>query len=165
MTTPDLSSASDYGMPDGGFKDGEGIAVVDPTTDQSAAGASAQMVDTAQMTRTAVRCWVRFVAGASPTLAATNPHEAMWGNSNAVTPVVGKTATGTWTVTWPATVTDQLGGSHTLNLRKATAKVEGSTLKFVQCSVTSPNVVTVYGFDTTFAAYDLTGITLLVEAA
>jgi len=75
------------------------------------------------------------------------------------------TATGTWTLTWPTTVTDQLGASHTLNLRKATVKVEGSTLKFAQCSVTAPNVVTIYGFDTTFAANDLTGITLLVEAS
>lgn len=165
MTTPDLSSIADYGVPAGGFQDGEGIAVVDPTTDQSGAAASAAFCDVAQMTRTADRCWARFVAGASPALAATNPHEAMWGNSAGVAPVVAHIATGQWTVTWPATVTDQLGNSHNVNLRKARVTVEGSTLGFAQCSVTSPNVVTVYGFSTAFAANDLTGITLLVEAS
>jgi hypothetical protein len=164
MTCPDVSDIADYGVPDGGFKDGEGIAVEDPTTDQPADGANATFNDTASMTHTADRAWARFTAGASPTIVSTNGHDAMWGSLSGVKPTPAKTATGTWTLTWPSTVQDQLGATHTTNLRKARASVEGSVLKFVQCKVTAPNVVTVYGFDTTFAANDLTGITILVEA-
>jgi hypothetical protein len=164
MATPDVTDAAAYGMPTGGFQDGEGLAVVDPTTDQSAAAASVALNDTAQMTHTADRAWVRFTAGASPAVLATNGHDAMWGSLSGVKPVPVKTATGTWTLTWPATVVDQLGNTHTVNLRKARAFVEGSVLKFVQCVRTSPNVITVYGFTTAFAADDLAGITLLVEA-
>jgi hypothetical protein len=167
MATPDVTDAADYGMPAGGFKDGEGIAVEDPTTDQSAAGANVMLNDVAQMTHTALRAWARFTAGAAPAIAGTNGHDAMWGSASGVKPVPAKTATGTWTLTWPATVQDQLGNTHNVNLRKARVSVEGSALKFAQCVVTAPNVVTVYGFIFSagaFAADDLTGITLLVEA-
>lgn len=161
MTTPDVTDAAEYGLPDGGFKNGEGLAVVDPTTDQDAVAASAALNDTAQMTHTADRAWVRFTAGTSPAVVT---HDAMWGSLSGVKPTPVHTGTGTWTLTWPVTVQDQLGNSHAVNLRKARVRVEGSTLAFVQCSVTAPNVVTVYGFNTGFAANDLTGLTLCVEA-
>lgn len=164
MTTPDVTDATGYGLPTGGFQNGEGLAVVDPTTDQDAAAASAALNDTAQMTHTADRAWARFTAGASPAIVNTNGHDAMWGSLSGVKPVPAHTGTGTWTLTWPATVQDQLGNSHSVNFRKARVSVEGSTLAFVQWEVTAPNVITVYGFATSFAANDLTGITLLVEA-
>lgn len=163
MGTPDVTDAAAYGMPTGGFKNGESLAPVDTTTDQDAAAASVALNDIAQMTHTADRAWVRFTAGASPVVVATNGHDAMWGSLSGVKPVPLKTATGTWTLTWPTTVQDQLGNTHTTNLRKARAFVEGSVLKFVQCVRTAPNVITVYGFTTAFAADDLTGITILVE--
>lgn len=176
MTVPNVADAeADYGMPEGGFGDYL-KSPTDPTTDwtsgkspgdagNSGPGANQMIVDVAAMTRTATRCWVRFTLGASPALAITNPHDALWGNDSGVTPVLAHATTGEWTITWPATITDDLGVSRPVNLRRARVTLEGATLAFVQCSVTAPNVVTVYGFNTSFSANDLSSsYTVHVEA-
>lgn len=164
MALPDISSTDDYGMPDGGFVDFE-IPVVDPTTDQSAAGANACMNDTAMMTHTATRAWARFAAGTSPTLAAVNGHDAQWGSASGVAPVIAHSTTGVYTATWPTTVNDQLGATHSVNLRFAKRpNIEGSTLYFAQATMTSPNVMTIYVFNSAGAANDATGVTIGIEA-
>jgi len=176
MTVPNVADPlADYGMPEGGFADYL-VSPTDPTTDWTSGnspgesgsgspGANQMIVDVAAMTRTAIRCWARFTLGTSPALATTNPHDAMWGNDSGVAPVLAHAATGEWTITWPTTVTDKLGMERTLNLRRASVRMEGSTLAFVQCAVTAPNVVTVYGFNTSFSANDLSSsYTVHVEA-
>jgi hypothetical protein len=176
MTLPSIADpAADYGMPAGGFADYE-IEPTDPTTDWTSgnppnengtggSGANQLIADVAGMTRVSIRCWARFTAGSSPVLATTNPDDAVWGNAAGVVPVVAHSTTGVWTMTWPTTITDQFGTTRSVNLRRARVSLEGSTLAFVQCSVTSPNVVTIYGFSTGFSANDLTSsYTILVEA-
>lgn len=172
MTAPDIDDASgNYAMPPLGFNDY--LPVTDPTTDQTAGqnntgnpGANQQMTSTAAMTHTSRRCWARFLGNATtPTIAVSNGHDAHWGSGSPVKPTVAHTGTGTYTMTWPATVTDALGQSHTVNLRWAKVQVEGATPYWPpQCSVTSPNVVTVYTFDTGHSANDLVGVTIFVEA-
>ena len=171
MTVPDVADAQgSYGMPSNGFADYT-VGVTDPTTDWASggtsggAGANQMIADCAAMTHTAARCWARFVGNATtPTLASPNGHDAMWGSSSGVKPVPARTALGTYTLTWPATVTDALGVVKTLNLRKAAARIEGATPYWQpQCSVTAANVVTVYTFDATHAASDLVGVTIDVD--
>jgi hypothetical protein len=176
MTLPNVADpAADYAMPAGGFADYQ-ITATDPTTDWASGnppgqnatggpGASQLINDVAGMTRTARRAWARFTAGSSPLLAATNPDDAVWGNASGVLPVVAHSSTGVFTMTWPSTIVDQFGTTRSINLRWARVSVEGSTCAFAQCSVTSPNVVTVYLFNTSFAANDLSSsYTILVEA-
>lgn len=166
MTTPDVSDISDYGVPDGGFVDAEGVAPVDPTSDQSGAAASAAFCDTAQMTHTARRAWARFTAGTSPTLAAVNGHDAMWGSSSGAAPVPAHSATGVYTMTWPVAVDDELGASHNVNLRfPEKPNVEGATLYFAQATMTAPNVMTIYVFNSSGVANDATGVVISVGAS
>lgn len=170
MTAPDIDDPSgNYAMPAGGFVDY--LPVTDPTTDQTsggqtgAPGANQWMCSTASMTHTSRRAWARFLGNATtPTLAVSNGHDAHWGSSSPVKPTLVRSAVGIYTVTWPATVTDALGVSHTVNLRWSKACAEGSTLFLVQTSVTAANIVTVYVFTTAFAASDAVGTTLFVEA-
>jgi len=163
MTTPDVSDVSDYGMPEGGFEDFE-IPVVNPVTDQPAAGANAMMCDTAQMTHTAARAWCRFVGNATvPVLANVNGSDAMWGNESGVLPLLVEVSTGVYTVTWPATVQDELGVEHNTNLRWARASCEDAA-GFFRAKVTAPNVVTVTCTDHSNTASDFVGDIILVEA-
>jgi hypothetical protein len=105
------------------------------------------------------------VAGSSPTLATTNSYESVWRANTTTLPIVAHTSTGIYTLTFPASVVDPLGGTHNTNLRSCMVCLEGSTCSgFVQYTVTSANTITVYTFNTSFNAADLTGITVSVWA-
>lgn len=155
MALPENSAIGDYGMPVSDYL----VEVTDATTDQPADGASQQAADTAAMTRTCVRAWCTFTGHATtPVLVS---HDAVWGTS--VAPVVAHTGAGTYTVTWPATVTDSLGETYSVNIRcPLKPDVGGSTLAFAQCTATSANVVTVYTFNAAGAANDLAATAIRV---
>lgn len=136
----------------------------DPTTDRSADAANQAFGSAAAATQVIPRAWARLVTHATtPTLATSNNCDGTWPNVADNRPTPSRSATGVFVLTWPTTVLDSLGDSHTLNFRWARACVEGSTYVPVQCTVTSANVVTVYTFNTSFAANDQAGKTVLVE--
>ena len=140
--------------------------VEDPTTDRDATMANQAYADTAAMTQTAIRAWVRFVTSATaPTLATTFPNDATWPNVFANLPVSTRSAVGVFLLTWPATVIDALGTVQPLNFRGCSdPNIEGATLAgFANATVTAPNVVTVRTFSTAFAASDLAGSTICVQ--
>lgn len=135
--------------------------VPDPTVERSAAFDNTIAADVVAATWTITRAFAAFVAGASPALSS---HDAVWGTGAGVAPVVAKTATGVFTVTWPATVNDVLGVSQSVNLRRAWPSLEGTTPGFATATVTSPNVVTVRTFNSSGVANDLTGTIIVVFA-
>ena len=155
---PDTSTVDDYG----------GILVdyspvVDPTTDREALAMDQALEDCAQMTQTACRAWVRFTLAATTgglTLLASN---ASWGNS--VLPALANGGTGIFTVTWPATVTDSLGNTHTVNLKWAQATLEGgSSFGFIQPSpITVPNQVQINVATSASSPNNYVGSTVLVR--
>ena len=157
MTSPDIDSLSTYGGALVNY-----APVVDPTTDRDAAAANQAYASTAAMTHTSPRAFARIVGAASTgalALAGSNPHDSQWGKASPVTPTLSRTALGIVVVTWPATVTDELGVVHNLNFRYAKAWIEGATPFWTpQCTVTA-NTVTINLFSTGFAASDLVGIT------
>lgn len=162
MTFPDTDSLDTYG----GAKANYGL-IVDPTTDRDADDANKAYASTAAMTHTAAQAWARFVTSATtPTLAVTNSNDAAWGNSAPDQPVPARLGAGQFTLTWPSTVVDELGVTHTLNFRWARCAIEGAATMsgFARCVVTAPNVVTVYTFNTSFTANDLAGKTIFVQA-
>jgi len=126
--------------------------VVDPTVDRPAAGANAAFAATAGMTHTCGRAWVRFTwNGSTLTLVA---HDAMWGNTVSVQPVLAHTGTGIVTVTWPTTVQDEIQsgqpgytGPLPLNLRAGHANCRSTTAFQRNVNVTSANVATLYVFN------------------
>lgn len=153
MTLPDVDSLATYG---GALADA--AAVSNPLTDRSASGTNPAYANVAMATHTNIRAWARFTPAGTgtPVLAAAGvAHDELWGaamGAAAAKPMLARTATGTYTLTWPATVLDEvpptaLGGqaSHALNLRVAfcNEEIASGTLYRAVGIVTAPNVVTV----------------------
>jgi hypothetical protein len=136
MTLPAIDTLDNYG----GEKE-DYASVEDPTTDRAAADANQAYASVAMMTRTVCRAWLRFTGDATtPVLL---DWDAVWKGSTVTDPVIAQIATGIYTITWPATVQDELGETHTLNLQAASCSTEGNWA-FCSAAVTSANVVTVF---------------------
>lgn len=137
--------------------------VSNPQTDLAASQFNQLCADTAGMTRTATRAWARFTTAASTGAMALNDFDTVWNEVTTNTnPVEARTSTGIFTLTFPATITDSLNNTYTVNFRRAAVQVEGSALYFATCSVSSANVITCYVFNTAFAANDAVGTVLHV---
>ncbi len=143
MTLPEIDTLTTYG---GGLNDYS--PPVDPTVDRSAAGANAAYASMAAMTATATRAWVRLTLnGASaPTLVA---HNSNWGNQIGVAPVLTRSSVGSYLITWPSTVSDQIQsgtpgyfGPHTLNLRAGWANVRFVSTAWLPFVSAATNVAT-----------------------
>jgi hypothetical protein len=165
-----IRSIDDYGGPMTDY-----AAVTDPTTDEAARFRNRYVCDGSMMMHTAARAIVSFVAvnGAAPTDPTDFVHDALWGSTNPVKPVVARTAEGIWTLTYPETVDDELtpedetdggGVTHTTNFRRACAQATtvSGVLKHAVAEITSPNVVTVRGFMADGTADDIAGSTVTV---
>lgn len=139
-------------------------SVEDPNTDCDAAFFNKNNANNAAMTQTLPRAICTFVGNATTP---TDPpsgfvHAAVWGASAPVKPTPARTGAGVYTLTFPTTVTDELGDSHTVNFRRAHGFAEGSTAYHVQVEVTSANVLTVRVFDAGGTPNDAAGVNLTV---
>lgn len=166
MSLPDIDSLATYGGALSNY-----FPIEDPTTDLDAGADNQNRCSTAAMTNTAVRAWARFVTSATtPTLAVSNAVGGVWPTIPGNQPVVSRSAQGIFLLTYPTTITDELGVVHTLNLRGARAGGEGTSYIPCQADVTAANVVriTVFalasGTPNTFAAADQAGVTISVQA-
>jgi hypothetical protein len=160
MILPSVATLADYGGP----KQND-APVADPVTDEDADERNEYVEDVAGMTNTAIRAWCRFVTvnNANPT-DPTNAHGAVWGSALAVKPTVAWSSEGVWLITWPTTVTDELGTVHTISLRGvATPNVEGTTLYHTNATVSSANTVTVRVWNTSNTLSDAVGATVNVQ--
>ena len=127
----------------------------DPTTDEDAGIRNQYVANVAMMTLTAVRALALFTPAATTGTMALVSHAANWGNSATVAPVLNRVAAGVYTLTWPATVIDALGLSHTTNFRFVTCNVRGSGTPWIyNAAITSANVVTVWTYSSAGAATD-----------
>lgn len=157
---PDVDSFSAYGGELANY-----APIEDATTDEDASWRNLYAMNVAAMTQTATRAWCAFVGhGTTPTDPASNVHGAVWGNALGVKPTMARSSTGVFTITYPTSVNDELNESHTVNLKRCWVNVEGATLYHVQATVTSPNVITVYVFNSAGAANDGVGVTFSVFA-
>ena len=160
------ATLSDYGAPFQNVR-----PVRDPTTQLDAVKYDRMAEDTAQGTRTAPRAEVSFLttATAAPTTVSAGNVTCftVWGSGSAQKPVVTKTATGAYTLTWTATFDDGLVGVENMetvavtesvvftmpigapNVRSAGARANILTI--------ASNVVTVEVYDNTDALSDLSG--------
>lgn len=163
-----IRSLDDYGGPIANY-----APVKDPTTDEDCKFRNRYACDLAMLTHTGAVALVSFVGvnGGNPTDPTGFVHDARWGSSNPVKPTVVRTGEGVWTVTYASTFNDELtledpslGGGATIstNFRRANASTEplAGVLTHARATVTSPNVVTVYGFLANGTADDLTGVTI-----
>jgi len=141
--------------------------VQNPTTEQSADYAMRMHADVAQMTNTSDKWSVTFPTssgGAATISAATVAILSHYTSSASAKPVVAKTATGIYTLTFASTYTDELATVDSTSLFAARGFVMHATqFGHVQC-VVSGTTVTVYVVDLAGSASDLGGsVTVCVE--
>jgi hypothetical protein len=125
----------------------------DSSTDRMAAGANPAFGDLAALTRTGIRTWARITllsSGGTPVLVA---NDEMWNNGNNSLVVVARTGAGVVTLTYPATVIDEIPatrpgylGFQAINFRGGWANSRaGTAALYVPMVVpTSANVLTLY---------------------
>jgi hypothetical protein len=134
--------------------------VLDPSTDLDAGFDNNSRCMVAMISHTAPRSWARVTTGATTAATALVAHDAMWGNSLGVAPVQARASLGTFTLTYPTSVNDELAApygpnAHTVNFRWATANHQSLTAFFlVQAKRTAANVITFTVRDSTFALVD-----------
>lgn len=155
MTLPGIDSAAAWGADT--WDDFEPI--VDPTTELSAGVAKTMAADVAEMTHTIPKAWVHF---ALPTYTSGSvtctviDHDSLWGSLDAVKPTVVETSAGAFTLTWPSSVTDELGALHTLNIRCVNQPaLQGSTNGFVKIVGVAANYIMLQAYNTSWSADDL----------
>lgn len=159
MTAPDADSLATYGGARSNYGD---LDSIDPSTDLGAAEFNLLACTAAMNSRMATRAEVVFTGHA--TTPVYTSHEAVWKGTTATAPTIARSGAGIFTATFPSTVLDELGVSHTLNLTRAWGQAEGTTSYNVQCSAAA-NVITVRVFlDSSGAANDAAGVTLVVWA-
>lgn len=138
------------------------VAVVDPSTDRSADEMNLAFDTTAMMSEMIPQARVQFTSG---TL--TDPwvlsHRALWGSSISVVPILSHSLPGVYTVTWPATVdtglaTTAVNFSEGSGCFASGSKAGGGTAcGFVNVDLASANVATIYTFNSSGVASDMSG--------
>lgn len=145
---PGIDSLATYGGEKADY-----APIEDPTTDESAEHRNIVFANVAAMTQTSCRAMRSFTGHATTPADPVSGfvHAAVWGSDNGVKPTVAHSATGIYDITWPTDVTDELGETHSVNLRRAVAQVEQSdgTFRDAHPKVTSANVVRVYTYSGT----------------
>lgn len=143
------------------------LAVENPETEIGAEYDNRLHADVAQMTNTSDKWSVKFTtsAAAAATIAASGVTILSHYTSSATAkPVVAKTATGIYTLTFASTYTDELATVDSTSLFAARGFIMHATqFGHVQCVIAGA-VITVYVVDLAGAATDLGGVaTLCVE--
>lgn len=157
MLPKDIQS---YGGP---YLDAE--AVENPQTEQSADLGNRVFEDTAQLTRTAFKAFLRFattlVNGAVTVHADSH---TQWGSSSFYFPTLTRIGAGTYTAQYASSYADALAGgpsdavaeTETVAFKGALGQVRGTTVGKIQHDIAS-NVVTIYVFSSLNALSDLGG--------
>jgi hypothetical protein len=136
-------------------------AVVDPVSEVDAVYGNRAFADLARLTLASGATWFSFITttdAAVATVAAGNVAvSGWWGNGSAQKPVVSKTATGIYTLTWAASFDDALVGVANMSTVSETQSVAftfasglnvlGSANGHARVSVIASNVVTVRVYD------------------
>lgn len=132
-----LPDNDDYASLGGGITNAYPVA--NPQTDIDAAKLCKLIANVASMVGTSWRAW----ALVDLSTIAIASHGSQWGDDLSVKPVPSKLSTGVYAITWPTSIVDDLGASHTLALRAAARPgVVSATLYHAQIASVVANVVT-----------------------
>lgn len=159
MTLP--RTIGDYGGP---FVDA--LVVENPTTEQSADFANRDFADLAQLTNTPIKVWVRFALSTGGAGAITPIFgRSHMGVGSGELPTIAKLATGSYTITYPATWTDVLGVVETIGFYFSFASVHDLSIAgHLQTTGNLDNIISLKAFDMAGSASDLTGVIVTVFA-
>lgn len=128
--------------------------VVDPLTDLPAEAGNESRADTAQCTRMVGRAYVSFSdAGV------VSEHDAVWGKTLAVKPLVEVLSAGRYQITWPSSVVDARNVTRSVNLRVGFPSL--TSPGFVAApNKTAPNVFVFYVYSMATGTYANPGGTM-----
>lgn len=98
--------------------------VTDPQTDLSAEASNESRVDTAAMTRTAIRAWVTLTCAISDISVANIDYDAVYGIALIYKPTVAYIDVGIYEVTFPETILDARSITQTINFSLGWANVD-----------------------------------------
>lgn len=162
MSLPSNDSFSSFGGQKSNYAPPE-----NPATDYDATLLNVALCDVAEMTRTALRGWVRITLAASTGALVLSDWEAVWkgGSFSPTVPTLVRTTTGVFTITFPVSIVDENGKTVTINLRRSSAQIEGNTFGFSQSTVTAANIITLYTANSGGSPNDLVGSVVDVEFA
>ena len=154
MTLPDVDDLASLGGELANYD-----PVTDPNVELDATYDNKTRANVAGATQTQPRAIVQFACATANPMAITS-HWAVWGNDPSVAPTVSRSSAGRYQVTWPATVDDELGDTHTVNLVSGQGNAQSGTFLHVQCVKDQPNVWNIYLFDAAGTLVDSAGIVL-----
>lgn len=113
--------------------------IVNINTDYSADNINTLGACVAGISRVANRGFVRFTAGASPSIATWNTG---WKSQTPTLPIIVNSSTGVYVITFPASVSDALGNPVNVNFQWAQATIEGTNFNAVtNANVSSANTL------------------------
>ena len=148
MTLPAIDSLNTYGGALSNYSD-----PVDPTTDEDAAWRNKYATNVAMMTHMITRGARSFLGTTGGASGIADPstgfvHDALWGDAAGVKIVASYVQTGVYELTAPTAVSDELGVSHNLSIRRAWANVDSSdgTLRMANAKPSAAQRITVYTF-------------------
>lgn len=148
MTLPDKDSLDTYGGALENYSES-----VDPTTDEDAAYRNKYAANVAMMTHTITRGARSFLGSTGGVTQIADPssgfvHDHVWGDAAGVKMTASYVQTGTYFLTAPTAVSDELGAQHSVNIRRAWAAVESSdgTLRIATAKVSGARQITVYTY-------------------
>jgi len=142
---------ADYGGP---FEDA--LPIEDPETQLSADQYNRLAEDAAQLTRAGTRAIVRFATVTGATAAITSAC-SVWGNGETQRPSIQRTAPGTYLLTYPTSLLDELGEEEDIFFSYALPQLEGATPGHARVLSVEGNTVKLSVFDAAWSASDLGG--------
>ena len=148
-TLPNSNSLNDFG----GVKQ-DYSTQVNYSTDWSADNVNSAFSASAQMTRTATRCWIKIDVDSDGYV---SQWDAVWKADTTTAPVIAHPSTGSFTATLPTTVSDPLGNTINVNFKSVQVSLDGNgsfISGLVQAKV-SGNVIYIYTADLSGTLTDL----------
>jgi hypothetical protein len=136
----------DYGAPKA-----DALPIEDPTTQLASDEFNQLAEDCAQLTRTAPRAIVWFIASASPTI---YKAVSVWGSGLAQQPTITHPSAGQFVITYPATMINGLGVSEPLNFNFAHAQVLATVGCHARINQVASNDIWVWTLDPGFNPFD-----------
>jgi hypothetical protein len=147
MPLPASSTISNF---DGDNKvNNQNIPPANQTLDWDNTKLGAAMSDVAGMDQTCPRVIVRMTLASTTGAMVLNSWRAVWQNVTSTAPVIARSTTGVYTITFPTMVSDEYDSSVgitnniAVNLGYATIGIEGAEFYFATAAATSANVITV----------------------
>lgn len=145
MALPNSSNINTVGA--SGKVNYQNLPPSDLTTDWDNTTLGPAVTDIANSSLTAPRFQINFTLAASTGALVLNNWYAVWQNATSTAPILAQTTTGVFTITLPASVSDQysqsigIASSIPVNLTTGQATLAGTTFGFVNVSC-SANVIT-----------------------